>query len=396
MTIGEVGESSQIDMLHTTSNGEISRIFPTSIPSSSAGPVFSQPISQILESMSGGTARRIFSGILTTLFVVALLAGATVAYLHKQQIADHFAAQRFSPSAEIIALTDSLDLTDAGRRIFLASHPTLDASQNFNAQCAGVDHDEGSHVLGCFVGGSIHLFNVTDPRVAGIVEVTAAHELLHAVFSRLSDDERTALSHELIDTFDELSANDPGLAERMAVYDGLSERGFANELHSVLGTEVRILPDNLEEHYAQWFEDRGLIVDYFDAYHAVFVELQARSAELQSIMEPLRADIETRSANYDAAVQQFNADAAEFNQQNDAFMAAPPASAEEGRAIVAQLQQRSAELQSRLAWLEAELASLQADIARYEEMRLELVQLGATNAELQEHLNSQLAPLVAP
>ena len=63
-----------------------------------------------------------------------LLAGGTAAYLHRQQINDHFAAQRFEPSAQIVSLTDDLQLTEAGHRIFWASAPTLDASQNFNQQ----------------------------------------------------------------------------------------------------------------------------------------------------------------------------------------------------------------------------------------------------------------------
>jgi hypothetical protein len=336
--------------------------------------------------MSGG-ARKVIWRVLTALLVASMLAAAGVAYLHRQEISDHFAAQNFSPSAEVSELADRLDLTDSGRRVFFASRPTLDASQNFNAQCSDVEHSEGSHVLGCFSNGTIHLFKVTDARLDGIVEVTAAHELLHAVFSRLSTEEKTDLAQRLREAYDGLAAADPALAQRMAVYEGLSDIGFANELHSVLGTEVRVLPDWLEQHYAQSFNDRALIIDFFDAYHAVFVQLQARADELQQVMAELRESIESRSAAYDAAVKQLNAEIADLNRRNSAFEFSDRE--EEFWAIRNELQARSAALQQ-------DLATLQADIARYEEMRLELVQLGAVNDELNQNLNSNLAPPAAP
>lgn len=336
--------------------------------------------------MTGG-AGRVFRRILATVVIVGVLVGAGFAYLNRQTIADHFAAQNFNAGEEVSALTDRLDLTDAGRRVFLASKPTLDASQNFNEQCADVEHTEGSHVLGCFAGGSIHLYKVTDERLAGIVEVTAAHELLHAVFSRLNADERADLASLLRSAYDALASSNPVLVERMSVYEGLSDDGFANELHSVLGTEVRELPVWLEDRYVHWFQDRGAIVDFFDTFHTVFGEIQARADALQVELSALRESIEARSAAYDAAVQQFNIEVSEFNRRNEAFEFSDRES--EFWAIRNSLQSRSAQLQS-------DLAALQADIAQYEQMRLELEQLGAVNAELNEHLNSQLAPPAMP
>lgn len=336
--------------------------------------------------MSGG-AGKVIGRVLTVLLVVGMLFGAAFAYMHRQEIADHFAAQSFSPSPEVSELADRLELTDSGRRVFLASRPTLDASQNFNEQCAEVDHAEGSHVLGCFTDGTIHLFKVTDPRLDGIVEVTAAHELLHAIFWRLGADERAELSEGLRAAYEDLAAADPELAQRMSVYESLSDEAFANELHSVLGTEVPVLPEWLERHYAESFRNRPLIIDFFDAYHAVFADLQSRTDELQQTMTELRESIEARSAAYDTAVQELNADVAEFNRRNEAFEFSDDEAA--FWAARGELQQRSEALQ-------ADLAVLQADIARYEEMRLELEQLGAVNAELNENLNSQLAPPATP
>lgn len=332
-------------------------------------------------------ARKTIGGIVSTILVLAVLAGAAFAYLHRQDISDHFAAQSFDPSREMLALTESLHLTDTGRRVFFATHPTLDASQRFNEQCADVDHSEDGHILGCYTRDSIHLFKVTDDRLSGIVEVTAAHELLHAAWARLGDGERKNLTRSLTQLYAELSGEDPALADRMSVYSSLSAEAFANELHSVLGTEVRELPEWLEEHYARWFEDRSVILDYFDAYHAVFEEIQGRAEELQAQLKALREGVEARRAAYDTAVSQFNADVESFNQRNQAF---------EFSGNEAEFWRLRGELEERAAALNAERDAIQADIDSYEQKRQELEALSATNEELNQHLDSNLAPPVSP
>lgn len=329
------------------------------------------------------TVKKVATRLLTTLILLALLVGGAIAYLHRQQINDHFAAQRFDPSPAIVQLTDELHLTEAGHRIFWASAPTLDASQNFNDQCAKVDHSEEGHILGCYTGGQVHLFEVKDERLNGIVEVTAAHELLHAAFARLSDSEKSSLARKLNKLYEELVPGDPDLEQRMSVYTGLSRMAFANELHSVLGTEQRELPGWLEAHYATWLEDRGAILNYFDDYHAIFNELKQRADELEAEMTALRADVEQRSAAYDAAVEQFNTEWANFIARNEAF--------EFSNNPDEFYRQRDSFYERRDA-LGEEMRNLNADIDRYEQMRNELLELSELNHELEQQLDSTLAP----
>ncbi len=328
-------------------------------------------------------ARKVIGRIIATIVILGLFTAGVLAYLNRQEISDFFAAQRFDPSPEITELTENMHLTSAGERIFFASSPTLDASQNFNTQCAEVEHGDDSNVLGCFTNGLIHLFKVTDPRLNGIVEVTATHELMHAVYSRISTDARASLSQKLRAAYAELIKTNPDLETRMSVYSDLSDQGFANELHSILATEVRDLPDWLEEHYATWIADRSAVVDQFDAYRGVFSQIQSRVNELRSSLEALRDDIERRSKEYDAAVEAFNADVAEFNRRNANY---------EFSDDPAQFERLRDGLQARSAALQGDLIDLQTDIARHEAMRLELEELGATSAELNERLDSQLAP----
>lgn len=331
----------------------------------------------------GKTVGRVIARVLTTIVVIALVVAGFVAYANRQQINDHFAAQRFDPSPEIIALTDSLLLTDPGHRVFWASEPTLDASQLFNVLCDRVDHSEHGHILGCFTQERIHLFKITDERLQGIVEVTAAHELLHAVFARIHGDARSSLVDALTELYNEIIVDDPSLEERMQVYASLSRVAFANELHSVFGTERRELPEWLESHYADWFEDRGVIVDYFDGYHAIFDQVQARSKEIQEEMDAIRFDVESRSEIYRHSVEQFNADWARFLARNEAFEFSDDPD---------EFYRLRDEFFDRRAVLGAEMDSINAAINHYEELRIELIALSELNQELDQQLDSDLAP----
>ncbi|MBL3687043.1 hypothetical protein D3248_08800 [Leucobacter zeae] len=333
--------------------------------------------------MAGTARKRVkrWFGALVALLVLCLIVFAA---MHRQEIQDRFRAIGFEPSESIVRVLDSLHLTDAGKRIFLATRPTIDGSQRFNEQCSDVDHSDQGHVLGCYTDNRIHLFEVSDARVKGIVGVTAGHELLHAAFARLGEGDRTRLSEQLREAYDTLAENDPALAERMSLYENLSDSAYTNELHSILGTEVRDLPDWLEQHYAQWFADRDSLLDAFDAYHAVFVGLQNEAQSLERTMRELRLDVERRKTDYDAAVERFNADAAEFSKRNDRF---------EFSDDPREFERIRGELADRRSELQATMAGLEADIERYNDLRAQLSALSETSSELDQQLNSELAPV---
>ena len=332
-------------------------------------------------SESAGSVVKRWVGFTVFLLVVALVA---FVMMHRQELKDRFAAIGFEVSPQVADLSESLQLTDAGLRIFTATHPTIDGSQHFNEQCAEVDHSEQGHVLGCYAGDRIHLFDVTDERVSGIVEVTAAHELLHAVWARMGEGDRTLMTAKLREVYDDLVPSHPELAERMSVYEHLSDTAFANELHSVFGTEVRELTPWLEDHYAQWFEQRSDLIDGFDTYHTVFQELQQQADHLQSEMTALRADVEARKQSYGQAVEAFNVDASAFSADVAAGTYAEDPDAQ--TAVAGALTERRAAL-------DIELADLQGDIDRYNGLRHDLQQLSEVSAELDEQLNSDLAPI---
>jgi hypothetical protein len=110
-------------------------------------------------------------------------------FTHGQQWVDFWRYRFYSPPAEVIAIADKTDMTNEARYIFYVSDPVVEASNDFNLHCSGLEHEQTA-VLGCYKMQKIFLYNVTDPRLYGIKEVTAAHEMLHAVYERLSLEEK--------------------------------------------------------------------------------------------------------------------------------------------------------------------------------------------------------------
>lgn len=322
------------------------------------------------------------AAVIVSLLLVAFL---VLAFANRGLIRDHFVAATFDASPEVQALTENLDLTQAGERVFLASEPAIGGAEHFTAWCSGVVRSEESHVLGCYKSENIYLFNVTDPRLEGIVEVTAAHELLHAVFARMSPREQQALAKELRSEYEALIVDSPELAERMAVYESLSPTAYANELFAVLGTEEFPLSEKLESRYAGWFNDREGIVDVHQQVFSVFVDLRARATELADELTTLKASIEERNEEYTASVAAYNSKAAEFKDRNGRF---------EFSDNVAEFDEIRWHLLDWHADLEDELASLRTDTDHYNELREELEGLKQIGAELDASMNSMPAPAI--
>ncbi|MFC4223701.1 hypothetical protein [Lysinibacter cavernae] len=318
------------------------------------------------------------------LIIVAVILGALVflGFSNKQAIEDQFTIWGFTPTAEVTAVQNRLQLTGEGTTAFLASAPTLESSQRFNEQCLNVDHSDEGHVLGCFTGSRIHLFKVDDERLDGIVEVTAAHELLHATYSRLSAGEQEQVNNELEAEYERLKPEHPEIEERMQVYANLPHASFVNELHSVLGTEVADLSPELEEHYAKYFTSRSVILDLFESYHSVFTAIQSEATDIEAQMKELGDSIESRSATYQTDVTQLNADILSFNER---------AAAGDFRTAT-QFASEKAPLEERRVALETTRAQLETDVETYNGLRDRLLELDAKSQELNRVINSGLAP----
>lgn len=311
--------------------------------------------------------------------VGALVAGGAWVANHPQPIIDQVTVWQYEPDAVVAGHVERLQLTDHGRFLYYASTPVVSSGERFAAQCP-VDHGEHEFgVLGCYVHAekTIFLFDVTDERLDGAEEVVAAHEMLHAAWDRTGEDERGRVT-ALLDTEFERLAGDPEFAKRMAFYERVEPGQRANELHSIIGTEIADVSDELEDYYAQYFVDRSVVTTLHSASYAVFVTLQEQADALVSQMEQLRISVEADYASYTSGYERLNSDIETFNRRatsgnfytsDQAFTLARTRLVERG------------------AELDALYASITERVAQYESLAAELATVNETSSELQMGLN---------
>ena len=170
------------------------------------------------------------------------------------------------------------------------------------------------------------------------MEVTAAHEMLHAVYQRMSLFEQSQLNQKLRAVLAQLP--NPRILKLVDTYNQQDPSSVDSELHSILGTEVRDLSSDLETYYRQYFTDRSAIVALSERYEGVFAALQDKEkALIQQLatqklaldrlvaqvkqdaqeMESERSDLQaTIAANlhsdYNARVSRFNQRVRSYNQ----------------------------------------------------------------------------------
>ncbi len=231
---------------------------------------------------------------------------------NQQRIIDQFVVWDYEPDSTIVAYADRTDLTEEGRFLFYASRPEVASGDAFDSICSS--GDEGFGVLGCYLPSErrIYLFDVDDDRLDGIEEVVAVHEMLHAVWDRMSPDERDALG-PLLEADAAALADDPEFVATMEFYAENEPGQRLNELHSILGTEIGGLSPALEAHYARYLADRTTVLALHARSDAVFREQQAKAEALIVEIEALVAGIEADYEVYSAGYRQLNDDIDAFN-----------------------------------------------------------------------------------
>ena len=295
--------------------------------------------------------------ILPTVLALVLVAAGVLAFLGFQRLVDQYTVWNFRPSAAVSTLIGSSQLTDEGRFIFLASKPVIESSTTFASSCA--NNKEGSGILGCYLprNRSIHLFAVTEPRLLGLTDVVAAHEMLHAVWDRLSTAEQQQLVPLLENEATKLAKN-AAFQARLDFYAKNEPGQRDNELHSIIGTEIASIAPELETHFAKWIGDRQGLVALQVKTNAVFNDLEKRSTDLSSSMNALQNVITDEFASYTSGYSQLNVDIRQFNARTD-FVSNRQIDAAQ-RALEA----RRASLDTRYADILAKTAEYNADLAK--------------------------------
>jgi hypothetical protein len=279
---------------------------------------------QLTNSLSPQTRRR---HPLRTALLLAL-AGLFLAALNYRTIADSLALFNYRPPAGISSLVDQTTMTPLARKILYVNHPELDNKSAFGNKCPS-GTSEKTIVLGCYHGDQqgIFLLSVSDPRLNGVEDVTSAHEMLHAAYDRLSSNERIRIDAMLQDYYAH-DLHDQRILDTIAAYRKSEPNDVVNEMHSIFGTEVAILPAGLQQYYQRYFTDRAQIVKYAEAYQAEFTSRQtvvkqddAQLAVMRTQITSQQADLKTRNAAI-ASAQRVLLD--ERGTNTDAYNAAVP------------------------------------------------------------------------
>lgn len=231
-------------------------------------------------------------------FVTVLLwAGAVGAWLNQQAIHDWWRLRSYEPNQEIVALADTVKMTDYARQVFYVQHPAVEPASSFNQYCR--HGNEFTIVLGCYISGQgIYIFRVDDKRLQGIEEVTAAHEMLHAVYERLSEQDRILID-KTTRLYFESRATDK-LRQTIGQYENNDPSSVPSELYAILGTEVRNIPSDLERHYATYFTDRTRVVALAEQYEQAFSERKEKIDALAKELTRLKDTIDTQRSLLDA------------------------------------------------------------------------------------------------
>jgi hypothetical protein len=239
--------------------------------------------------------------------ILFALVGCMFALVKRDFIYDWWRLHNYNPSVDISQLATQTTMTPDGRKLFYVNHPKLEKSTAFNKDCPpGSEH---TIVLGCYhpVEDGIFLYTVNDPQLSGVEQVTAAHEMLHAAYDRLSKSERTYVDG-LLENYYKTDLHDPTILAEIAAYKKSEPNAVVNEMHSVFGTEVSNLPKPLEAYYKRYFTDRKKIAAYAAAYRSAFSEREAKVKQYDVQLSTMKATINTDEASLTAQLQKLHSD----------------------------------------------------------------------------------------
>jgi hypothetical protein len=266
--------------------------------------------------------------------LVALLLGWT---WQGENIRENVQLAKYEASPEVAKLAVDTKMSETGRKIFYLNTPTIEEKKSGLNLCKKEGAKEKTVILGCYVSNrGIFIQKVTDKRLAGIMQVTAAHEMLHSAYHRLSTDERKQVDRELNKFFEKL--NNQRLKKLIAIYRKQDPKVVPNELHSILGTEVPNLGPFLETYYQRYFSDRSVVVNYAQKYESTFTNLLQQSEELDRQMTAMKPELnrlEASTKQQSRSIEQqrselsrlqasqktseYNSRVASFNRQVDSY-----------------------------------------------------------------------------
>lgn len=241
-----------------------------------------------------------------------VLLAAPVAILYGNIVIDTVKAAQFKPSTQIAAISTRLGLNARAERTFYATAPVIEEKTQFNNDCKSTERTAA--ILGCYYKDRIYLYNIQDTELDGTLEVTAAHEMLHAAYQRLNFIERQQVDTMVQAEYQQIK-DMAAIKQVMAYYSQAEPGDEVNELHSIIGTTVSNLTPELESYYGQYFKNRASVVALNAKYNDVFGKLNDEASALQKKIDSEGPLLKTDLATYATDLEQLNLDIESFNER---------------------------------------------------------------------------------
>ena len=252
---------------------------------------------------------RLFSLTVLSVWLLVLLAVA----FNRQSIFDWWKLRDYQAPVAVSALATQNTMTDYAKRVFYVNKPVLENKTSFAKSCPN-DSKEQSIVLGCYHSdqAGIFLLGVSDERLKGVEQVTAAHEMLHAAYDRLSSTDKQRVDAMLEDYYNN-QLKDKRILDTIDGYKKSEPKDVVNEMHSIFGTEIANLPPQLEQYYKKYFANRSQVASYAAKYQNEFSSREAlvdsadqQLATLKSRIETNEADLNSKQATLDSERQRLS------------------------------------------------------------------------------------------
>ena len=260
-----------------------------------------------------------FSRLFQWLFIGAFLVTHWVGS-NQDMLLDWLNVTPQASSPDIERLATATAMTRSAQRLFYRQDPTLEQRREFLNTCSKVPVK--GIMMGCYSRkgsvGKIAIQVVTEPRLQGMMEVTAAHEMLHAAYDKFSQSERNRLT-PLLESAVKM-VKDERLLKVLNQYKADDRERYINELHSHLGTEISNLGEpELEHHYEEYFTNRQQTVSFAIKAGSTLRVIDQRAEALKPEIDRLELDLKDRKVELDSTESQSKSSSQQLEEQSSAL-----------------------------------------------------------------------------
>jgi flagellar biosynthesis chaperone FliJ len=229
---------------------------------------------------------------------LTLLAALVFTLLRPYAAIDWLRLRDYQPSQVVTDLASQTTMTDSARHYFYLNHPAVESKTEFQNKCP--KYDDQTITIGCYIGGQrgIYILSVQDQRLAGVEQVTASHEMLHAAYERLGTSDKRHID-SLLQAYADNGLQDKRVKAALEGYKKSEPGQQLNEMHSMFGTEVSNLPPELESYYSRYFSSRQTVVKFAENYQDAFQSRQDQIDQYDSRLAQQAAIIKNNTQQLD-------------------------------------------------------------------------------------------------